>query len=195
MNLKTVCVFCGANSGAHPLYEQAAQAMGLELVRRGISLVYGGGTVGLMGTVARTVQDAGGQVTGVIPKSLMVKELASEAIGELIVVTTMHERKAKMASLADSFIALPGGFGTLDELFEILTWGQLGIHTKPIGLLNVNQFYDPLLAWVDHAVAESFVRSQHRRLVQTATDPAALLDLLATYEAPPGLVKWENLAA
>jgi uncharacterized protein (TIGR00730 family) len=148
-----------------------------------------------MGTVARTVQGAGGHVTGVIPKALMVKELASEAIGELLVVTTMHERKAKMASLADGFIALPGGFGTLDELFEILTWGQLGLHSKPIGLLNVNQFYDPLLAWVDHAVGESFVRSHHRRLVQTATEPAALLDLLADYAAPPGLVKWENLAA
>jgi uncharacterized protein (TIGR00730 family) len=193
--LNKICVFCGANLGVQPIYAEAARAMSQALVQRGIGLVYGGGTVGLMGTIARTVAAAGGNVVGVIPGALMVKELASEAIGELIVVNTMHERKAKMASLVDAFIALPGGFGTLDELFEAITWGQLGIHSKPVGLFNVNGFFDPLLQWVDHAVAEGFVRPHHRALVQTASDPVTLLDQLAHYEAPPGLVKWENLAA
>lgn len=175
------------------MYTAVATSMGQELVRRGIGLVYGGGTVGLMGSVASAVAGAGGNVTGVIPSALIPKELANAAIGELIVVNTMHERKARMAELADAFIALPGGFGTLEELFEVITWGQLGIHSKPAGLLNVGGFFDPLLHWVDRAVAEGFIRPQHRALVQSATEPALLLDRLARYEVPPGLVKWENL--
>jgi uncharacterized protein (TIGR00730 family) len=194
-NLKNICVFCGASPGAHPVYMNAAQALGAALAARGIGLVYGGGTVGLMGAIARSVASHGGRVIGVIPGALMVKELVSDVIGELNIVETMHERKARMVSLADAFIGLPGGFGTLDELFEAITWGQLGIHSKPIGLLNVNRFFDPLLSWVDLALAEGFVRPQHRRLVQATDTPAALLDLLAQYIAPPGLVKWEKLSA
>jgi uncharacterized protein (TIGR00730 family) len=194
-HFERVCVFCGASTGAQPDFEAAATEVGRILATRGIGLIYGGGTVGLMGALARSVAAAGGSVTGVIPAALMGKELMSEAIGELIVVNTMHERKARMASLADAFIALPGGFGTLDELFEIITWGQLGIHSKPVGLLNVDGFFDPLLQWVDQAVASGFIRPHHRALLQTAAKAETLLDLLANYRAPPSLIKWENLAA
>jgi uncharacterized protein (TIGR00730 family) len=190
-DLERICVFCGANAGHRPVYATAAVALGQELVRRGLGLVYGGGSVGLMGVLARAVRDAGGQVIGVIPAALTTRELMGETIGDLLVVETMHERKAKMAALAGGFIALPGGFGTLDELFEAITWSQLGIHTKPIGLLNVDGFFDPLLAFIDHGVAEGFIRPQHRRLVEVVdTDPVALLDRLAHHEAPRGLVQW-----
>jgi hypothetical protein len=188
--LSQVCVFCGANGGARPVYAEAAVAMGEELARRRLGLVYGGGSVGMMGIVARTVRAANCAVTGVIPAALTTRELMGEKIGELIVVETMHERKSIMASLADAFVALPGGFGTMDELFEAITWGQLGIHTKPVGLLNVAGYFDPLLALIDHGVTEGFIRPPHRALVVVETDPAALLDRLAAYEAPPGLVRW-----
>jgi uncharacterized protein (TIGR00730 family) len=185
-----LCVFCGSNAGSHPVYAEAAVALGQELVRRRVGLVYGGGSVGMMGAVARAVRDAGGQVTGVIPASLTTRELMGEPIGDLIVVQTMHERKARMAALADGFVALPGGFGTLDELFEAITWGQLGIHAKPIGLLNVAGFFDPLLAFIDHGVVTGFIRPHHRGLVMVGDEPAGLLDQLAHYDAPPGLVQW-----
>jgi uncharacterized protein (TIGR00730 family) len=148
-----------------------------------------------MGTVALTVEQLGGQVVGVIPQSLTVKEIVQRPVGQLILVNTMHERKAKMAQLADAFIALPGGFGTMDELFEAITWGQLGIHSKPIGLLNINNFYTPLLQWVEQAVAHGFVRPQHRKLLAVAQEPAQLIDQLRQYEAPPGLVQWKDLTA
>jgi uncharacterized protein (TIGR00730 family) len=191
--LTKICVFCGANLGKDLVYQQKAEALGAELVRRQIGLVYGGGSIGLMGTIARTVLEQGGKVTGVIPGSLKTKELAGEVFGDLITVQTMHERKATMARLADGFIAMPGGFGTLEELFEAITWGQLGIHTKPVGLLNVNQYFTPLLQWVDQAVAEGFVRAHHRNLITVADEPAALIEQMLVYEPPAGLVQWLDL--
>lgn len=191
--LTNLCVYCGASPGSHPIYEQTARAMGEELVRRGIGLVYGGGSVGLMGTIAQTVITNGGKVTGVIPHSLKTKELAGAIFGELITVNTMHERKAIMAQLSDGFIAMPGGFGTLEELFEAITWGQLGIHTKPVGLLNVHHYFDPLLQWVEQAVGQGFVRPQHQKLVLVADEPAALIEQMMAYEPPAGLVRWLDL--
>ncbi len=192
-NLRTVCVFCGASPGANPIYESAAYAFGQRLANQGIGLIYGGGTVGLMGAVARGVAEQGGQVIGFIPRSLVVKELVNQPVGELIQVDTMHERKALMAERADAFVALPGGYGTLDELFEAITWGQLGIHQKPIGLLNVNGFFTPLVAWIDHALAEGFVRPQHRQLVSMSDEAEVLLNQLRQYEAPPSLVQWRSV--
>lgn len=191
--IKNICVFCGASTGTEPVYEAAAQALGHFLATCQISLVYGGGNIGLMGAVARAAIEYGGRVIGVIPSALMRKEIVDESIGELILVNTMHERKAKMAQLADAFIALPGGFGTLDELFEMLTWNQLGIHGKPIGLLNVNNFYTPLLQWITHAQTQGFIRLQHVKLLTVAQEPSVLLDQLRHYEALPGLVQWQNL--
>jgi uncharacterized protein (TIGR00730 family) len=156
-------------------------------------LVYGGGSVGLMGEVARTARDSGCAVVGFIPEHLSTKELMGYPIGELIVVTTMHERKARMAAMADAFIAMPGGFGTLDELFEAITWGQIGLHHKPIGLLNVGGFFDPLIHYIDHCVVEGFIRPQHRALFVVENEPARLLDQLAAHIPPPGLVSSEGL--
>jgi len=172
---------------------EIAEALGRELGRRGLRLVYGGGSVGLMGAIARAAHSAGAEVIGVIPAPLTAREVMGQKIGELIVVDTMHARKATMASLADGFIALPGGLGTMDELAEALTWGQLGIHAKPIGLLNVNGYYDPLLRWIDHGVAEGFIRPHHRQLVVEGTEPAGLIEQLAQHVPPPGIVKWMDL--
>lgn len=191
--LKTICVFCGGNPGNRPSYAEQAVAFGQELAARGQALVYGGGSVGLMGKVARSALDHGCSVVGIIPEHLTTKELMGYPIGELIVVATMHERKARMAALADAFVALPGGFGTLDELFEGVTWGQIGLHNKPIGLLNVEGFFDPLLHYIDHCVAEGFIRPLHRKLLLVDDDPARLLDRLATHQPPPGLVPSEGL--
>jgi uncharacterized protein (TIGR00730 family) len=163
--------------------------MGALLAQRKIRLIYGGGRVGLMGTVADAVLAGGGEVTGVIPESLVSKEVAHLGLKDLRVVPSMHERKALMADLADAFIALPGGFGTLEEFAEILTWAQLGLHRKPHGLLNIEGFYDPLLAFFDHAVAENFIRQAHRGLVISETDPERLLAALAAAQ-PPNLDKW-----
>lgn len=190
--LRQICVFCGASLGVSPVYEQTAAALGQFLASQRIGLVFGGGTTGLMGAVARGVVQHGGQVTGFIPRSLVVRELVDQPIGELIQVETMHERKALMAERADAFIALPGGYGTLDELFEAITWGQLGIHQKPIGLLNVNGFFTPLVAWIDHALTEGFIRSHHRQLVTVADEASTLLEQLHLYEAPPSLVQWQK---
>ncbi len=189
---KRICVFCGANSGASPKYVQAAQDFGAELVARGLDLVYGGGSVGLMGVVAHTVLNGGRHVTGVIPRALTNTELAGEVIGELVVVDTMAERKERMLTLADAFVVLPGGLGTMDELFEALTWGQLGIQSKPVGVLNVNGYFEHLVAWVDHAVAEGFVRSHHRALLVEGDSSSELLERMAAHELPAGLLVWHK---
>jgi uncharacterized protein (TIGR00730 family) len=182
--LQRICVFCGSSSGTGESYLQAARAVGRLLYERNIELVYGGGRVGLMGAVADACLAAGGRVTGVIPQLLVDKEVAHRGLTELRVVHTMHERKALMADLADAFLALPGGYGTWDELCEVLTWSQIGIQRKASALLNVNGYYDPLLAMADRAVAEGFLRDVHRELLLTDTDPARLLDRLETYVTP-----------
>jgi hypothetical protein len=187
--MKRICVFCGSSPGFRPVYAEAARATGRLLVERGIGLVYGGGNVGLMGEVADAVLAAGGEVTGVIPRALMEREVGHRGLTELHVVGTMHERKALMVDLSDGFVALPGGYGTLDELCEALTWAQLGIHARPCGVLNVEGYFDPLLALFDHAVREGFIRESHRALVLQATGPAALLDAMASFQAP-GTEKW-----
>lgn len=187
--MKRVCIFCASAHGARPAYRESAERMGAALAGRGLELVYGGGRVGLMGVVADGALNAGGKVLGVIPKSLADKELAHRGLTELYVVDSMHERKAMMAGLSDAFIALPGGLGTLEEFAEILTWAQLGIHRKPFGLLNVEGFYDPLLAFFDHARAEGFVRADHRGMIQTSDQVETLLDLVASYQ-PDYLPKW-----
>ena len=187
--MKHICVFCGSNQGAKPGYKAAAQALGQALVKRGLGLVYGGSHVGLMGTIADSVLAAGGTAIGVIPQALVNKELAHQGLTELHIVGSMHERKALMADLSDGFIALPGGFGTFEEFCEVLTWAQLGFHQKPCGLLNVDGYYNTLIAMFDHATEEQFVRPAHRSLVLEAQDPDRLLDKLATYE-PITVQKW-----
>jgi uncharacterized protein (TIGR00730 family) len=179
-----VCVFCGSSHGARPAYAAAAQALGRELVARGQGLVYGGGNVGLMGVVADAVLAAGGEVIGVIPHALMAREIGHTGTTTMHVVDSMHERKARMADEADAFIALPGGVGTFEELFEAITWTQLGLHAKPCGLLNVDGFYDDLLRFLDHAWAEGFIKPETRAIVKASADPADLLDLLAGAEMP-----------
>jgi hypothetical protein len=187
--MKRICIFCGSNNGTRKTYVDAAQAMGKALTRRGMGLVYGGGSVGLMRIIADTVLTEGGEVIGVIPNALVSKEVAHQGLNDLRVVNSMHERKALMAELADGFIAMPGGFGTFEEFCEIITWAQLGIHQKPCGLLNVDGYYDPLLSLFDHAVGEGFVRTKHRALVLEERDPDRLLDLLMGYQ-PPLVDKW-----
>ncbi len=177
-------MFCGSSPGSSPSYLAAAKAMGRTLAERGIGLVYGGGSVGLMGAVADAALAAGGEVVGIIPRALQLRELAHARLTTLHVVGSMHERKAKMAELAHGFIALPGGMGTLEEFAEMLTWAQLGLHARPCGLLDVGGYYQPLIAFFDRAVAEGFVRPEHRRLMVVGEDPAALLDRFDTWEAP-----------
>jgi len=189
IDLRRVCVFCGANLGSRQEYTAAADALGATLARRGVNLVYGGGQVGLMGIVADSLLAAGGEVTGVLPEALASKELAHPTLTELRVVGSMHERKTLMADLADGFIALPGGYGTLDELCEILTWAQLGFHAKPVGLLNAGGFFDGFLAFLNHATAEGFVRSAHRDMLLVDGDADRLLNRMAEYEAPK-VRKW-----
>jgi uncharacterized protein (TIGR00730 family) len=178
-SFRRLCVFCGSSHGSNPAYAEAAAHAGKELASRGIGLVYGGGNVGLMGVLADSVLAAGGHVTGVIPEALMAKEVGHRGLPDLRVVKTMHERKALMAELADGFVALPGGIGTFEEFFEIVTWAQLGLHSKPCGLLNVNGFYDPLLRLLDHAIAERFVKPKQRDLVIAEADFGALLVRMA----------------
>jgi uncharacterized protein (TIGR00730 family) len=179
--MKRVCVFCGSNAGIRAEYGIAAQGLATVLARRGLGLVYGGGNVGLMGVLADSMLQAGAEVIGVIPQALVAKEVAHRGVTELRIVDTMHQRKALMNELSDAFIALPGGFGTMDEFFEILTWSQLGIHGKPSGLLNVSGYYDSLLAMLDHAVAERFLRPAHRDLVIADTKADSLLQRLACF--------------
>lgn len=187
--MKSVCVFCGSNPGNHPDYLAAAKELGAEIAGRGQTLVYGGAEVGLMGAVADAALEAGGEVTGVIPKALVDKEIAHKGLTRLETVSSMHERKALMAELSDGFVNLPGGTGTLEEMFEVWTWGQLGFHKKPIGLVNARQFYDPLLTFLDHQRDEGFVKPGLRETLLQAERPAVLLDLMAAYE-PPVLQKW-----
>ncbi|BAE51663.1 TIGR00730 family Rossman fold protein [Paramagnetospirillum magneticum] len=182
--MKRVCVFCGSNSGANPAYAKAAAQLGRLLAERGQVLVYGGGNVGLMGVVADAALAAGGQVIGVIPESMLKWEVGHPDLTELRVVASMHERKAAMADLADAFIALPGGIGTLEELFEIWTWGQLGLHAKPLGFLDVAGYFERLHAFLDHMAAEGFVKARHREMVAVHNDPAILLALLDSYRPP-----------
>jgi len=184
MKIQRVCVYCGSNSGSQAAYAEAARELGAVLVKRGIGLVYGGGCVGLMGTIADAVLAAGGDVIGVIPHALVKMEVAHKGLSDLRVVNSMHERKAMMVELSDAFIAMPGGFGTLEEFCEVLTWSQLGLHRKPHGLLNVLGFYDSLLVFLDHAVKSKFVRQSHRDLVITSDNPTQLLDLLAQAKPP-----------
>ena len=181
---KRLCVFCGSSHGANPAYAEAATKLGSEFARRGIELVYGGGNVGLMGVVADGVLAAGGKVIGVIPEALMAKELGHKGIQDLRVVKTMHERKAMMAELSDGFIALPGGIGTFEEFFEIVTWAQLGFHAKPCALLNINGFYDPLLRLVDHAIEERFIKASQRRILIVGSEIETLLHHMAHHHVP-----------
>ncbi|HEY7379061.1 MAG TPA: TIGR00730 family Rossman fold protein [Steroidobacteraceae bacterium] len=187
--MKRLCVFAGSSRGAREEYAEAAERLARELVKRRYGLVYGGGKVGMMGVLADATLAAGGEVIGVIPKALLEKEVAHGGLTELRVVASMHERKAMMAELSEGFIALPGGLGTLEEFFEVLTWAQLGLHPKPCGLLNVSGYYDRLLDFLDLTVEERFVKSQHRALVLISTSPADLLDRLAAYR-PPHVEKW-----
>jgi uncharacterized protein (TIGR00730 family) len=186
---KRICVFAGSNAGVEPGFVATARALGAALAQRGCELVYGGGRVGLMGALADAVLHHGGQVIGVIPHGLAVKEVAHEGLSTLHVVDSMHERKAMMAELSGAFVALPGGLGTLEELFEALTWAQLGIHTKPCGVLNVAGYFDGLLGFLAHGVEQGFVRAAHADMLLTGSDIHALLDAIEQY-APPQVEKW-----
>lgn len=187
--MRSVCVFCGSNPGNHPAYGEAAAALGRTIARRGLALVYGGAEVGLMGIVADAALAEGGHVTGVIPQALVAKEIAHKGLSRLETVGSMHERKARMAELSDGFVNLPGGTGTLEEMFEVWTWGQLGFHAKPIGLLNVRGFYDPLMAFLDHQRDEGFVKPGLRETLLASADADVLLDAMAVY-SPPTVQKW-----
>lgn len=182
--MKSIAVFCGSSEGASPVYRETAAQLGRELARRGITLVYGGARVGVMGAVADAVLEEGGKVIGVLPYFLQRREVAHRALTELILVDSMHERKAKMVDLADGFLALPGGPGTMDEFFEVFTWGQLGLHRKPCGILNAGGYFDPLLAQFDVMAREGFLRPAHRAMLITGETPEGILDQFATYKAP-----------
>ena len=187
--MQRVCVFTGSSAGVRGEYRDAAHDLGRLLAQRGIGLVYGGARVGLMGAVADAALEAGGSVIGVIPEALVAKEIAHTGLTELRVVGSMHERKALMADLSDAFVALPGGWGTLEEFFEVLTWAQLGLHRKPCGLLNVAGYFDGLLTFADHAAGEGFVRREHREMMFVADTPDVLLDRMARHQ-PPAVEKW-----
>jgi uncharacterized protein (TIGR00730 family) len=189
MRFQRLCVFCGSSMGARAEYRAAAETLGQMFVERGIELVYGGGNIGLMGVLADKVLARGGHAIGVIPESLMAKEVGHLGLTELRVVGSMHERKAVMSDLSDGFIALPGGFGTIEEFCEVVTWSQLGIQSKPCGLLNVENYFAPLLELFDQAVRERFLREENRRLVLDDIDPVRLLEKMATFEPEP-VPKW-----
>ena len=187
--LTSLCVFCGSSAGATPVYREAAVAFGHVLADQNIGLVYGGGKVGLMGAIADSVLARGGTVIGVIPQHLVDREVAHAGLTELRVVGSMHERKALMADLSDGFVALPGGLGTLEEFFEVWTWGQLGLHRKPYALLNVNGFYDPLVTFIDDLVAQRFVKPEHRKMLIIESDAAMLPARMSAHRAP-AVEKW-----
>jgi uncharacterized protein (TIGR00730 family) len=189
MSIKRICVYCGSSPGKNPAYLLAAERLANELCNRNIGLVYGGAAVGVMGAVANAVLKSGGEAIGVIPKSLAVKELAHDGLSELHVVASMHERKAMMAELSDGFIALPGGWGTLEEIFEILTWAQLGFHDKPCGLLNIKSYYDGLIGFLENAFEQEFVNQLYRPMLMTDRKPSGLLDQFVAYKAPK-VRKW-----
>jgi uncharacterized protein (TIGR00730 family) len=192
--MKSICVFCGASPGTDPLYRQAAAAMGTEIARRGIQLVYGGGVIGLMGTIADAALAAGGQVIGVIPHQLKKKEVGHAGITRLEIVDSMHQRKARLEQLSDAFVAMPGGYGTFEEFCEIVTWAQLGIHSKPCCLLNTAGYFDPLLAQFDSAVKAGFLKAENRGLVLSANTPADVMAVLADFK-PIKVDKWITPAA
>jgi uncharacterized protein (TIGR00730 family) len=187
--IRRVCVFCGSSTGSDPTFAEAARELGRLFAREGIALVYGGGSVGLMGEVADAVLSSGGEVIGVIPHALWAREVGHRGLTDLRIVDTMHERKALMADLSDAFIALPGGLGTLEEIFEVWTWAQLGLHAKPLGFLDVNGFYTPLMDFLDRAVRARFVKEAHRAVAMVARDPEALLRRFENWE-PPKVEKW-----
>jgi len=187
--MQRVTVFCGSRIGVDPRYRELARALGRLLVQRGCGLVFGGGSVGLMGVVSDAVLEAGGEVIGVIPRALATTELLHTGVPDMRVVDSMHDRKALMAELSDAFIALPGGFGTFEELFEVITWAQLGIHSKSVGLLNVGGFFDPLVRLIDHAIQEQFIKPQHRGLIVVEERPDVLLEQLERHR-PPEVRKW-----
>ncbi|EIE19309.1 hypothetical protein COCSUDRAFT_25815 [Coccomyxa subellipsoidea C-169] len=189
--IRKIAVFCGASSGNSPEYLQCARELGHEMVRRGIGLVYGGGNVGLMGEIAHTVYNGLGEesVIGVIPEALQPREISGETVGEIRIVPDMHTRKAMMSAEADAFIGIPGGFGTLEELMEMVTWQQLGLHTKPVGILNIAGYYDHLLDFFDHAVEEGFVRQPSRDIVIQSRDPRELIEKLETYSPPSSIIR------
>lgn len=187
--MKTICVYCGSSPGLLPDYRESARRLGFEMAARGLGLVYGGASVGVMGAVADAVLARGGTVTGVIPHSLATREVSHAGLDELIVVGSMHERKAKMAELSDGFIALPGGWGTIEEIFEMLTWAQLGFHEKPCGLLNVASYFDPLFDFLESAIEQQFVKEEYRPMMMMDDSPGALLDRFAAYRAPK-VKKW-----
>jgi uncharacterized protein (TIGR00730 family) len=182
--MRRICVFCGAAAGVSAGFAEAAGAVGTELARRGIGVVYGGGRLGLMGVVAEAALAAGGEVTGVIPRGLVDRELAHDGLSELHVVATMHERKALMNELSDGFVTLPGGLGTLEELAEVVSWAQLGLHAKPIGVLNVDGFYDGLLGWLERAVGDGFVRPEHAGLLLVRSELPLLLEAMESHRPP-----------
>ena len=188
--VQRACIFCGSSPGARPAYTEAAEDLGMLLVQNGITLVFGGATVGLMGRLADTVVSEGGEAIGVIPQALVDREIAHLGLTDLHVVDTMHERKQRMADLSDAFVALPGGLGTLDELFEIYTWGQLGMHRKPIGLMNVEGYFDGLVGFLEHAVAERFVRGDHRDMLIVEDEPAPMLERLQSFDPASLTPKW-----
>ncbi len=187
--MKNVCVYCGSSSGRRKDYAEAAAALAAQLVKHNMNLVYGGASVGIMGEIADAVLDAGGQVIGVMPRALVEKEVQHDGLTELLVVDSMHERKLRMAEISDGFIAMPGGLGTLEELFEILTWAQLGFHQKPCALLNVASYYDKLSAFLNHAVEEQFIKSVHSHMLLIEENPEKILQSMLTYQ-PPTEDKW-----
>jgi uncharacterized protein (TIGR00730 family) len=188
--IRRVCVFTGSQVGNRPGYAEHARRLGRLLAEHGIGLVYGGGSVGLMGVIADAALEAGAEVIGVIPEVLMIREVTHPGLTDLRVVDTMHERKALMNELSDAFIAMPGGFGTLDELFEAITWAQLGLHRKPIGILNIDGYYDGLLAFLEHAAAEAFILPVYLQLLTVATDPEHLLQRVLEYQPPLIVTQW-----
>src|SRR5436190_737071 len=187
--MKRVSVFCGSRDGSKPAYTAAAHALGRALLERKIGLVYGGGGVGMMGRISETVKAGGGEVVGIIPNALLAREGGRVELAELRIVRSMHERKAMMVEISDGFIALPGGFGTFEEFCEIVTWAQLGLHAKPVGLLNIEGYFDPLVLQFDRAVSEGFANPDNRGLILHESDPARLLDLMESYE-PPAVEQW-----
>jgi uncharacterized protein (TIGR00730 family) len=191
--MRRLCVFSGSSPGGHPDYAQAAEEMGRALAAQDLGLVYGGAQVGLMGAIADAALEAGGEVVGVIPQALVDREIAHTGLSELQVVGSMHERKARMAELADGFIALPGGMGTLEELFEVYTWTQLGLHSKPLGLLDVRGYYSRLAAFLDHAVAERFVTAEHREMLVVEQRAEAMIEAFRRWR-PPVRTKWIDRA-
>ncbi len=190
---QSICVFCGSSTGIRPIYARIARFLGAELARQGVSLVYGGGRVGLMGIVADAVLETGGRVIGVIPDALATKEIAHDRLTELHVVSGMHERKALMATKSSAFLTLPGGIGTLEEFFEILSWGALGIHQKPIGILNVDGYFDPLIALLEHGIAEQFIQPGSLHSLIVSDNPATLIANLLAYVPPAAAPRWIKL--